>query len=714
MSADLPTYKYKTLNPASQQGGEFRLLTLLPSPQDSQINCKLRHVPLDPPPRYEALSYTWGDPKGLLCKVQAAEDPNRTYTIILDDCLSTITYNLEAALQQLRHTDKERTLWVDAICINQANKIEKSEQVRVMGKIYQHADCVLAWLGEHDKYVDLAFDTLNEFFWATKALIYQHCAERCEVSLREVTRDMVAYFVEFELGTHEEDPLARLRDMVGAEVLESLNLRDKISLAGEPPNQFYRRIIKTLDLVQINFPVGQTNLAELAATTWRKTESFAESIILSHHNLSKLSAYEERVSALLEVFTRNYWSRLWVAQELLLAPKVMIICGRRQMNLEFMTLVLLAKTLYKNDGSNGSLKAFIYELDEALGRAKILFQIQTSSLSLASLVQRHSHLLCSEPRDAIYASLSLSPSVNIDPDYGDSIADVYTKATKVMIGQEKNLNIICAAVDLDSSEAYGCLPHVELPTWVPHFESVLSPHRMHSFIWDYDEQEYCAGGILRSPRSPITVEDLRVLRLDGGFHDKIKEAGPRIITTDHKSTDLISVVWNSLQPATWSGFLKGVPCIENFRIDTDVWQKLLMGVYPDQNGLSWKRIAKEVEAREPFESDLKEALPPARLQKEMRLSLDHKAVCTTTKGDLALVLGEAKPGDDIFVARGSTNPLVLRPRKANETYGEVKKEYDIRTFYRFVGASYVHGIMDGEVVATMDKAEGREESVFLI
>jgi Heterokaryon incompatibility protein (HET) len=41
-----------------------------------------------------------------------------------------------------------RHLWVDAICINQADPEEKSYQVGLMGKIYQLAKFVVIWLGE--------------------------------------------------------------------------------------------------------------------------------------------------------------------------------------------------------------------------------------------------------------------------------------------------------------------------------------------------------------------------------------------------------------------------------------------------------------------------------------------------------------------------------------------------------------------------------------
>lgn len=39
-------------------------------------------------------------------------------------------------------------MWADAICINQDNNTEKGHQVKRMGKVYENAKEVLAWLGK--------------------------------------------------------------------------------------------------------------------------------------------------------------------------------------------------------------------------------------------------------------------------------------------------------------------------------------------------------------------------------------------------------------------------------------------------------------------------------------------------------------------------------------------------------------------------------------
>ncbi|OBT93614.2 hypothetical protein VE01_08081 [Pseudogymnoascus verrucosus] len=74
-----------------------------------------------------------------------------------------VTENLENALRHVRLPDKTITLWVDALCINQSDELEKSEQVGQMHEIYSRAASVLAWLGPAAGYSDIAMAWIAEF-----------------------------------------------------------------------------------------------------------------------------------------------------------------------------------------------------------------------------------------------------------------------------------------------------------------------------------------------------------------------------------------------------------------------------------------------------------------------------------------------------------------------------------------------------------------------
>ena len=58
---------------------------------------------------------------------------------------------LQPALRALRRTETDRTLWIDAICINQDDMAERNAQVAMMADIYDRAMNVCVWLGEGDE-----------------------------------------------------------------------------------------------------------------------------------------------------------------------------------------------------------------------------------------------------------------------------------------------------------------------------------------------------------------------------------------------------------------------------------------------------------------------------------------------------------------------------------------------------------------------------------
>ncbi|OCK81069.1 hypothetical protein K432DRAFT_274813, partial [Lepidopterella palustris CBS 459.81] len=83
---------------------------------------------------YTALSYVWGAPKGIK-------------PITVNGSLFFVTEKLYHALQHLRFEDIAPAIWINSICIDQANDIENPEQVRLMGSIYSNTVRVIVWLG---------------------------------------------------------------------------------------------------------------------------------------------------------------------------------------------------------------------------------------------------------------------------------------------------------------------------------------------------------------------------------------------------------------------------------------------------------------------------------------------------------------------------------------------------------------------------------------
>jgi hypothetical protein len=125
-------YPYQALT-----GIDIRLLDLLPGSRADPVRCSMRHAPLQSSTNFQALSYTWGD----------LPDSER---IAIDGHVVAVRPNLFSALIHLRQVDATRTLWIDAVTINQQDVPERNRQVLRMQNIYALATSVHVWLGEVD------------------------------------------------------------------------------------------------------------------------------------------------------------------------------------------------------------------------------------------------------------------------------------------------------------------------------------------------------------------------------------------------------------------------------------------------------------------------------------------------------------------------------------------------------------------------------------
>jgi hypothetical protein len=170
-------YTYKPL-----ENGQIRVLMVNSSKDNAEpVTGKLFHVPLHDGIRaaaglpigssmFRALSYTWGD-------------LNKKGSIRIDGYEFPVTSNLETALRYVRNNTKtlspalsrfpDRVVpsywWVDAICINQEDILERNQQVALMTRIYKMSSGVQVWLGTEGDNSNLAMDLITQIANADKA-----------------------------------------------------------------------------------------------------------------------------------------------------------------------------------------------------------------------------------------------------------------------------------------------------------------------------------------------------------------------------------------------------------------------------------------------------------------------------------------------------------------------------------------------------------------
>ena len=182
-------YQYSPLDPSQRQ---IRLVLLEPGAWPDGIRCSIHTIAFDGQPKYDALSYVWGDAK------------NRK-TIQLNGHSFEVTENLWIVLRRLRDHGIRRELWIDAICINQSDNEEKSQQVSMMRDIYGGCHEAIIWLGEDPHVAETGSKSMVasracemlELHGADRHFHELPCFSASEGDRTEISEDYVVHFEAF-------------------------------------------------------------------------------------------------------------------------------------------------------------------------------------------------------------------------------------------------------------------------------------------------------------------------------------------------------------------------------------------------------------------------------------------------------------------------------------------------------------------------------------
>lgn len=143
MYKDLPEDSFRLLNFTSNSTNAMT----------GSIECELDTVRLSSKPIYNALSYTWNNEKpwrDIICNGQHLH----------------VTPSLFEALLVLQQAESRCPLWIDAICIDQSNRLDKERQVQLMGTYYSQASSVIVWLCLSGPFTDLVFEGMDRLLEA--------------------------------------------------------------------------------------------------------------------------------------------------------------------------------------------------------------------------------------------------------------------------------------------------------------------------------------------------------------------------------------------------------------------------------------------------------------------------------------------------------------------------------------------------------------------
>jgi hypothetical protein len=417
----------------------IRLLTLHPAENiTDSIKCSIETVDLiAEKDKYDALSYSWGMDDG----------SGDAFSLTLDDTPFSITQNLCDGLRRIRMYKEPVRIWIDALCINQNDDPEKSVQVAIMADVYAGAKTVHVWLGEGE---DAAEDKL--FLEVLKQM-----EERAAtVGLwRDPHRDLQHCFILPLLGKGA----SRCLGCVAAQ-------RDYHVSCGR---DFFDH------------------------HTDRMSKWFA-SDPTEGHNAAKM------MNLGVKFFSRRYWKRRWILQELAFAKKQVWYWGRCVMDVSNFPKDWLdnlsrahdviecalrsADRVLDKPGSNHSGFQFdslgiCSPIGDRLERISRFCTLQTHDnkypLTWISCLKGFRTSECSDARDMYYALASMiEPRIRVD--YSLTKDEVFVNFAKMMLGLgEWEWLFYCAGQRATAADLMQGDNIDTLPSWIPD-PRLVNPH----------------------------------------------------------------------------------------------------------------------------------------------------------------------------------------------------------------------------------------------
>jgi ankyrin repeat protein len=632
---------------------------------------------------YDALSYWWGtdEPTNKIWVLHYIRGSERTRTKLRLSPVY-IRSNLYSALKQFRHPTKDLYLWVDALCIDQKNKDEKSSHVLKIRDIYAAAKQVRIWLGPSSSMRAKALRVLYPDLDLSRRFQSEH-TQSWEEQLNALTT------------------LTRNRWFSRLWVIQEMFFAEKA-------------------IIQCGSFEG----------SWNR---FADVSSKLHLELSRTHRY---------VIHEQPLRRAWALLLQSFGDAKSLLKGQRQYRLPDLNTSNIDDTqLHVQNDS----KKLIPQEEEIGYKSAISVGVDSkmtlhSGFSLEMLVTALTPFETSDPRDTVYAVMGIandttkyskplqspynvlsSPKTDFDiiPDYNRSIIDVFIEFVRFCVLSSHSLDIICRPWAPQPQEKYLTTLErvrnvkeparaVNIPSWIVMNSSTAFKQS------DFLQGRRGGDSFVGAPRRPLysasqttdafarfplkSTEDASRSRLMESFDGSIQVRGVRIGHVDILGPRAVEgmLFRENLELLGWT------PVDDKFQdgqISDRLWRTLVADRGPDGTPPpAWYKAAcaHALELRNNMGDVHTSALIADREEEEsselvqflrrVQSVIWNRKPFGTTRGYVGIAPSRTSQGDVICVLLGCSVPVILR------------KMHQIGNCYELIGESYVHGIMDGEAL----------------
>ena len=416
---------------------------------------------------------------------------------------------------------------------------------------------------------------------------------------------------------------------------------------------------------------------------------------------------------IVKFFERDWFRRVWVIQELVLASRVRVICGTWDLSWGdiFIALETCLKRISTQPLSHLPLRHFITSTNPAYALGTTRRMLRNVKLSrdfcLLNLLEKFAHTDATQEHDKLFALLGISLDAAdevFNPDYSSTLETVVRRYANEFVLRGNAMELLYKS---GASKSY------DFCSWIPKWTG--REHRKTISTWHGARGRFCTSGTT-APQTRSLPNSPNKLEVIGVRFDSISRLCPT--TTNEK--DIISVVnilYGMIDKACVKGYPTGeqakdlklkvpignalTPCSDDMApFDIDIIQ-----VQEGNKVFNWAKGFSPIGSVQDLVNFLHK--PQDNRQEGWKYwttaatfaqRLSNGRFCITKRGYVGMVPYEAKIGDEICLFHGGAVPFVLRK-------GSLQGSQN-----RLIGESYIHGVMYGEALLF----DGISETKFIL
>ncbi|KAK6081543.1 heterokaryon incompatibility protein [Seiridium cupressi] len=664
---------YKRKLQYEPQSDTVRTLIIAPGRQNDPIYASFEYKRLEhdltADERFIALSYCWGsdlDHEDLL--LQSAFGGGNSHDEL--NSKFAITRTVASAIRKLRDPEKHVSMWIDAICINQYDLVERAQQVSLMADIFSYASTVHIWLGNNVPGLGAALRVLRDVY----NLSSQECqgGERCRC-----------------MGTRHSS-LVELKKHIEAEGYGS-----------------WRNMFEVFDFGGRSFSPAESQASGFPGSHfWFLMES---------------------------LFGHPWFERVWVVQEALKSSRSMIHADEDCIGWSELIHVhrWMSEPQFRDQATVKHLhgRPIMPPLWNQLSQDR---PTDTGLGSLLDIFLATLDMKATDPRDRLFAVLGFSREINLsgsiplalNPDYEKSLGLVMANFTRWCIIEQRSLAVLSfvhcrqsrawrktspttTTIPTDSSfeptwalspEGYSKWQDLTLQKGFPRFNAAA--HTLPdegSLQGDADSDPLVLqlkgrslGVILDIGHPPL---NLALIKPDNDLHGNLVQPHAGSYHTEDKPEAEMALVFNYLmdpcgQHASWTRPLERNPDIKS--LSHGAWMRRF---HDHASSHTMYVPSKPTPVVRPSGQESHTTETPTRDQIP---SCVDPCFFVTTNGHYGLCPRKACVGDIVVALDGGPLPYLLRQAlPVNGGSGKARRNYE------FIGECYLQGFMYGEAYKDM-------------